>query len=104
MEGAIRRLTADELLAGRPLPLRWKVQISDSDDVVQLTIAFATIVLGEHTGTLRFRAVSHPEVIEAAKEIVGRASGANAGIATGLKELRTQLKVLGQINTALRPR
>jgi hypothetical protein len=42
-----RDLMAGELLAGRPLPLGWRVQIAREDGTVLATIPFAGLVFGD---------------------------------------------------------
>jgi hypothetical protein len=65
-----REIMADELLAGRAVPLGWRVQIADPDGAIVMTISFVALVLGEDVslvnGLRRSPAAKRPKVIEQA--------------------------------------
>jgi hypothetical protein len=46
-----RDLMADELRAGRPLPLAWRVQITNAEERVVFSLKFESLVLNDRGGS-----------------------------------------------------
>jgi len=99
-----RDLMALELMAGRPVPFGWQVQIADPNGAVVLTIPFAGLVFGTGEASRTFAPVTGPAVMERAKAIYAKARRTQHEINDGLHELRSQVGTLAQLTAALRSR
>jgi len=100
-----RDLMADELRAGRPLPLTWRVQIADAEECVLLTINFRSLVM-EAGKDVQAAPSLQPELalLERARETFARARKSHAEIRFGLSELRDHVRRLSEYSTVLRVR
>lgn len=100
-----RDLMAGELAAGRPVPLGWRMHVSDAGDSVLLAIPFAALLFGEGYTPLdaawKFRRVSTPELRMRAEAINRRARQVNGDIHSGLETLWSGLRTLSQLNADL---
>jgi hypothetical protein len=101
-----RDLMAGELVAGRPVPLGWRVQIADLDGTVHLTIPFAALVFGENEllsryGARAFPRVTDGNVIERAKAIMLRTQRQNDELRHGLEQLRSHVRALARMSGSL---
>lgn len=104
IQGA-RDLMAGELVAGRPVPLGWRMHVSDAEDSVLLTLPFAALLFGEGHPSLdaawTFPRVSTPELMARAEVTNRRARQVNKDIHHGLETLWSGLRTLSQLNAAL---
>jgi len=102
-----RDLMAEELRCGRPIPLAWQVQVADEERKVLLTLPFARLVFSEVIAAQisgMSRAIppeAHLALIEPAKATFLRARKSNGDIKKSLTELRSHLRRLGRLSSAL---
>lgn len=100
-----RDLMADELRAGRTLPLGWLVQIEDETERIAFTIKFATLVLGGAEASWRPPMFAQDlALIERAKATFAKARKNHAEIKLGLDGLRNEVRKLAQYSAALEKR
>jgi hypothetical protein len=86
---------ADELRAGRPLPLGWKVHVADIDATILATIKFADVALDR---SMPVRSRTPPELVARAKETFHRARTSTRELQNNLEKLRDQVRTLSQLN------
>jgi len=95
-----RDLMADELRAGRPLPLGWKVQVAEADETIVATVSFAEIALGT-TLPARPRPVLDPHLHQRAREVFHKVRTERQHLVSGLHQLREHVRALSQLNGSL---
>ena len=97
-----RELIADELRAGRPVPLKWRLEIAEAEGGVLATINFAELALGEarHPAP-SLRAATTKEIIEHAYAIVTQAQERRAAVREALGQAHASLRTLAQLNATL---
>jgi Domain of unknown function (DUF6894) len=101
-----RDLMAGELMAGRIVPLAWRLQISDKYETIFLTIPFSTLVFADgHPYTYapgpHVAGVGEPDAIELIKATILSAQKSRTEIREGLDQLWAQLRTLAKMNTEL---
>jgi hypothetical protein len=101
-----RDLMAGELMAGRTVPLGWRVQIADEYETIFLTIPFATLVFADgdaytYAPVPHVAAVTEPNAIELTKATILSAQKSRTEIREGLDQLWAQLRTLAKMNAEL---
>jgi hypothetical protein len=98
-----RDLMANELVAGRPVPFGWRVQVADLDGTVLLTIPFASLAFGQTVGMegWKFPRVAGPEVLGRARATMLKAHHANGDVLRSIGELWSHLRTLSDVNATL---
>lgn len=99
-----RDLMAEELRAGRPLPLAWKVQVVDGEGAVEATLKFAELVFGppmhdrQPTGSVQ----AAPDLILRAKAIFFKARHHEAELRSSLRALSDHVRALSKLTSSIR--
>jgi hypothetical protein len=101
-----RDLMAGELLAGRTVPLGWRVQIADKHETIFMTIPFATLVFADgdrytDAPAPHIAGITEPDVIEPMKATILSAQKSRTEIREGLDQLWAQLRTLAKVNAEL---
>src|SRR5262245_14076886 len=81
-----RELVASELLAGRPLPFAWHIQISDTEGAVRASVDFSALLFEGKDPARPWPAASTVELIARTREIVTKTQQRRADIHRGLGE------------------
>jgi hypothetical protein len=101
-----RDLMAGELMAGRTVPLGWRLQIADTHETIVVTIPFATLVSADGDpytprAGAQVAGVREPDARELAKATILHSQQSRAEIREGLDQLWAQLRTLGKMNARL---
>jgi len=98
-----RDLMAEELRAGRSLPLAWKVQLVDSEGAIEATVKFAELVFGSHVheGQPK-RSVQDPDLTQRAKAIFFKARHNEAALRSSLRALSDNVRLLSKLTASIR--
>jgi len=99
-EQSARDLMADELRAGRPLPLGWRVQIVDEDGAVRATVKFADL-LGSAARPNGSAPIFDPDLVERAKATFMRARRGHDALQETLRRLRQNVRALSALNEGI---
>ena len=97
-----REVIANELQAGRPLPLKWRIEVALADGTALATINFAEVALGApRYSPRRLPAATTGEIIERANAIMAEAQEREAAVRAALGEAHAGLRTLAQLNAML---
>jgi hypothetical protein len=96
-----RELLANELIAGRTMPLGWRAQIVDREENVVSTLPFAELVPRHDVQPRSSQRRSYMEAVDRANAIMARANKCKSEIRGGFEQVWAQLRILGRINSEL---
>jgi hypothetical protein len=93
-------------MAGRTVPLGWRVQIADKYATIFLTIPFAMLVFAEsdpdtYAAGPQVARIVEPDAIELTKATILSARKSRTEIRQGLDQLWAQLRTLAKVNVEL---
>jgi len=96
-----RELMAQELLAGRPPPVAWRVQIADAEGTILDTISFSALAFGNVTLGTPLASGNTRQLIDDVRDTIRRGRNRRAGIRASIAEAQDQLRTLARLNDAL---
>jgi len=97
-----REVIANELQAGRPVPLKWRIEVALADGTTLATINFAEVALGvPRYPRPRLPAATTEEIIGRANAIMVEAQEREAAVRAALGEAHAGLRTLAQLNATL---
>jgi hypothetical protein len=97
-----REVIANELQAGRPVPLKWRIEVALADGTSLATINFAEVALGvPRYPPPRLLAATTEELIGCANAIMAEAQEREVAVRAALGEAQAGLRMLAQLNASL---
>jgi hypothetical protein len=96
-----RELMAQQLQAGAPPPLAWRIQIADAEDKILATVSFSAIAFGRDEVLTPLASLPNREIIHQVRGTIREGRERRAGIRASIAEAHQHLRTLARLNEAL---
>jgi hypothetical protein len=96
-----RLLMAQELQAGRPPPVSWRIQIADAEDTILATVNFSAIAFGRDEAHTPVASLSAREVIREVRDTIREGRERRTGVRATIAQTHQHLRTLARLNEAL---
>jgi hypothetical protein len=92
---------AQQLRAGAPPPLAWRIQIADAEDTILATVSFSAIAFGRDEAITPLTSLPNGEIIRQVRDAIREGRERRAGIRASIVEVHQHLRTLARLNQAL---
>ena len=92
---------AQELQAGRPPPIAWRLAIADAEGTILDTISFGAVAFGHGMPGALLGSRETRQLVEHVRHTIRQGREHRASLRAGIAEARDQLRTLGRLNATL---